>query len=74
MAGAGRTACGRIDPTNSDIDCVELRFANGLILQDDASEGVALFITDEPVRLPATVVMIDAAGTDTGSDPAFPGP
>jgi hypothetical protein len=52
---------------------VELRFANGLTLEDDATAGVALFITDQNVEMPATVALLDEAGNELASHPAFPG-
>jgi hypothetical protein len=67
-------AGGWIDPADREIDRNELRFANGLMIHDDATEGVALFINDEHVVMPATVVMIDAAGTEIARHSTFPGP
>jgi hypothetical protein len=51
-----------------------LRFANGVILEDDSEKGVALFITDETVCIPATVVLHDQAGNEVATHPAFPAP
>jgi hypothetical protein len=64
-------AGGRIDGAGVDIGRVELRFADGLTLADDGEEDVALFITEEAVRMPATVVLYDRAGDEAASHPAF---
>ena len=66
-------AGGRIDNAGINIDRVELRFANGLTLQDDTTADVALFITDQTVEMPATVALLDHAGNQLASHPAFPG-
>jgi hypothetical protein len=66
-------AGGRIDTAELDIARVELRFADGLTLKDDTDAGVALFITDEVVEVPATVALLDQAGNDVATHPAFPG-
>jgi hypothetical protein len=66
-------AGGSIDNAGIDIDRVELRFANGLILQDDTAAGVTLFITDQTVEMPATVALLAQAGNELASHPAFPG-
>jgi hypothetical protein len=66
-------AGGRIDNAGIDIASVELRFADGLILEDDTNDGVALFITDEMVEMPATVALLDKAGNELAAHPAFPG-
>jgi hypothetical protein len=65
-------AGGRIHNAGIDIARVELRFANGLTLEDDTEADVALFITDEPVELPAIVALLDQSGTDIATH-AFPG-
>jgi hypothetical protein len=66
-------AGGRIHGAGVDIARVELRFANGLTLEDDTAAGVALFITDQPVEIPATLALLDHAGNELTSHPAFPG-
>jgi hypothetical protein len=65
-------AGGRIDGAGIHIDRVRLRFADGRTLEDDSEEGVALFITDEAVSMPATVVLLDHAGNEVATHPAFP--
>jgi hypothetical protein len=67
-------AGGWINDAGLDIDRVELRFANGVTLHDDSSEGVALFITDENVAMPGTVPPIDRAGNQIATHRPFPGP
>jgi hypothetical protein len=67
-------AGGWINDAGLDIDRVELRFANGVTLHDDSSEGVALFITDENVAMPGTVALIDRAGNQIATHRPFPGP
>lgn len=66
-------AGGWIDTARLPINRLVLRFANGIALEDDTSGSVALFITDEHVRMPATIVMLDGEGSEIMSHPAFPG-
>lgn len=63
----------RGDPprAGADIAQVELRFANGVTLNDDADADVALFITESSVQLPATAALLDPAGTEIRSETAF---
>jgi hypothetical protein len=67
-------AGGHIDNAGLDIARVELRFANGHALTDDSDAGVALFITDQTVEMPATVALLDQVGNELATHPAFPGP
>ena len=57
-------AGGRIEAAGVDVARVELRFANGVTLEDDADSSVGLFITEESVQTPATAVLYDAAGDE----------
>jgi hypothetical protein len=66
-------AGGRIHNAGIDIARVELRFANGLTLEDDTEADVALFIIDQPVELPATLVLLDRDGNDIATQRPFPG-
>jgi hypothetical protein len=66
-------AGGRIDTAGLDVARIELRFADGLTLEDDTDAGVALFITGETVEMPATVALLDQAGNDVATHRAFPG-
>jgi hypothetical protein len=66
-------AGGWIDAAGQPAERIELRFADGLTLDDDATEDVALFITDEHVTMPATIAMLDAEGNEIATHPAFPG-
>ena len=66
-------AGGWIDAAGQPVERLELRFADGLTLDDDATEDVALFITDEHVTMPATIAMLDAEGNEIATHPAFPG-
>ncbi|HLJ03171.1 MAG TPA: hypothetical protein VKT31_07010 [Solirubrobacteraceae bacterium] len=59
-------AGGHVDGAGHEVARVELRFANGVTLADDADAGVALFITDESVELPATAVLFDRDGAEVG--------
>jgi hypothetical protein len=62
-------AGGQIERAGTNIARVEVRFA----LQDDAAQDVALFITDDPVVMPSTVVLLDSAGVEVAEHGAFPG-
>jgi hypothetical protein len=64
-------AGGEIYRAGGDIARVELRFANGVTLNDDADADVALFTTESSVQLPATAVLLDSAGTEIRSETAF---
>jgi hypothetical protein len=55
-------AGGVVETAGAPVAAVELRFADGTVLTDDIGEGVALFITDGPVTLPATVMLLDGNG------------
>jgi hypothetical protein len=66
-------AGGRIHTAGIDIARVQLRFADGLTLEDDTEQAIALFITDDAVRLPASVALLDHAGSTIASHD-FPGP
>jgi hypothetical protein len=66
-------AGGQIERAGTDIDRVEIRFADGRCLDDDAKQDVALFITDYPVVMPSTVVLLDGAGAEVAEHEAFPG-
>ena len=65
-------AGGPIEDAGTGVDRIELRFANGIVLHDDATQGVALFITDETVALPATLGMLDRVGDEIATDQPFP--
>jgi hypothetical protein len=65
-------AGGRIGSAGTDVARVQLRFSNGVTLEDDSEGGVALFITEESVLMPATAVLYDAAGGEVARHPAFP--
>jgi hypothetical protein len=62
-------AGGRIHDAGTEIDHVELRFANGITLHDDIEEGIALFITDQTVALPAIVALINPSGKEIATHP-----
>jgi hypothetical protein len=65
-------AGGLIEDAGASIEGLELRFANGIVLRDDAADGVALFITDETVAMPANLVMLDDTGAEIASHRPFP--
>jgi hypothetical protein len=65
-------AGGRIDNAGVDIKRVRLSFADGVALEDDAENGVALFITDGPVSMPAAAELYDSAGERVARNSAFP--
>jgi hypothetical protein len=64
-------ACGQIYRVGADIAQVELRFANGIKLSDDADAGIALFVTESSVQVPATAVLLDPAGNEIRNETAF---
>lgn len=66
-------AGGRIHTAGIDVARVQMRFADGLTLEDDAEHAIALFITDDAVRLPASVALLDDSGTAIALH-EFPGP
>jgi hypothetical protein len=66
-------AGGWIVPADADVASVELCFADGLTLRDDANENVALFITESKVKMPPSVAILDRNGNEIHRHPAFPG-
>jgi hypothetical protein len=64
-------AGGQIYRAGADIAQVELRFANGVTLSDDADADVALFITEGSVQLPATAVLLGPSGNEVRSEAVF---
>jgi hypothetical protein len=64
-------AGGQIDRAGIDITRLRLQFANGVVLDDNSDHNVALFITDDPVALPATVSLQDRSGTQVAMHAAF---
>ena len=55
---------GRVVGANSErATQARLRFADGTTLADSVGTGVVLFMTDDPVTLPASVEILDGAGT-----------
>ena len=65
-------AGGRVHGAGIDVAHVELRFADGVVLEDDTDAGVVLFITDEELQLPATVILLDRTRGEVAAH-AFPG-
>lgn len=65
-------AGGEIERAGADIARVQLRFADGHVVEDDATNNVAVFIVNEPVRTPATIVLLDRDGTSLAEHPGFP--
>jgi hypothetical protein len=66
-------AGGQIERAGADIDRVQIRFADGRHIEDDAEHDVALFITDDAVLMPSTVVLLDSRGAEVAKHAAFPG-
>jgi len=50
-----------------------LRFADGPSLEDSVDAGIVLFMSETPVRLPATVEIVDGTGTLLTRYEAFKG-
>jgi hypothetical protein len=48
-----------------------LLFADGTILEDAVDAGIVLFMTEAPVRLPATVEILDGTGSVLTTYEAF---
>lgn len=65
-------AGGWIDDAGAEIAFVELRFANGITLSDDTEQGIALFITDRSVALPATVALLNSSGEEIATHRPLP--
>ena len=57
-----RFAGGETYRAGAEIAQVELRFANGVMLGDDADADIALIISESTVQLPSTAVLLDPAG------------
>lgn len=55
----GLAGGGTVHARDGDVTTVHLRFANGVELEDDVEDGLALFLTDEQVQLPGTVRLLD---------------
>jgi hypothetical protein len=64
-------AGGQIYRAGADITQVELRFANGVTLSDDADADVALFVTEGSAQLPATAVLLGPSGNEVRSETVF---
>lgn len=64
-------AGGEIYRVGADVARVELCFANGITLSDDADQDVALFITGSSVQLPAIAVLFDRADREIRRETAF---
>ena len=65
-------AGGEIERAGADIARVQLRFADGHVVEDDPTNDVAVFIINQSVRTPATVVLLDRAGVRLAEHPGFP--
>jgi hypothetical protein len=50
-----------------------LLFADGTTLEDAVDAGIVLFMTEAPVRLPATVEILDGTGSVLTTYEAFVG-
>jgi hypothetical protein len=72
--GWPRSFCGggRVIGTDSELAArARLQFADGTTLEDTVDVGVVLFLTDDPIRLPATVAITDLAGSVLATYEAF---
>jgi hypothetical protein len=65
-------AGGWIEQAAAHVGRIELRFADGLVLHDDCAENAALFITDQTVTLPGTVILLDPQDNEIARHSAFP--
>jgi hypothetical protein len=65
-------AGGEIERAGADIARVQLRFADGRVAEDDATNDIALFIVNEPMWTPASVVLLDRAGETIAEHDGFP--
>jgi hypothetical protein len=65
-------AGGEIERAGADIARVQLRFADGHVVEDDPTSDIALFIVNAPVQTPATVVLLDRGGETIAEHPGFP--
>ena len=66
-------AGGEIERAGADIALVQLRFADGRVVEDDPTHHIALFIINEPVKTPATIVLLDHAERTVAEHEGFPG-
>jgi len=63
---------GTVIGTNSERAArARLLFANGTTLEDAVDAGIVLFMTEAPVRLPATVEILDGSGSVLTTYEAF---
>lgn len=65
-------AGGVIERAGENVDRVQVRFADGRVLEDDAEHDVALFITDQTMAMPATVALLASDGREIAEHSAFP--
>lgn len=65
-------AGGEIERAGRNVARIQLRFADGHVVEDDPTSDVALFIVNTPVRTPATVVLLDQDGGTIAEHAGFP--
>jgi hypothetical protein len=67
------SAGGTVIGAGAEITHVQLRFANGVVLEDTVEDGVVVFLTDEHVETPATAVLLDRGGAEVRAHEVLPG-
>jgi hypothetical protein len=63
---------GEIERAGAGIALVQLRLVDGRVVEDDPTHDIALFIINEPVKTPATIVLLDHAGGTVAEHEGFP--
>jgi hypothetical protein len=69
----GFFAAGYVDGAGAEIERVELRFADGMLLEDRPEHEIVLFVVDSPVVMPPTVALIGSEGEEIVTHPVLPG-
>ncbi len=69
----GLHAAGFVDGAGAAVDRVQLRAADGRVVEDRPEGGFVLFAVDGPMQPPVTVALISSEGDELASHPILPG-
>lgn len=69
----GLHAAGFVDGAGAVADRVQLRAADGRVVEGRPEDGFVLFAVDEPMQPPVTVALISSQGDELASHPILPG-